>query len=126
MERFKDEIKRRKLGVRLQELRSYYATLLRENGISKESIDLTQGRISKDVFTRFYYRPYLQQLKDRVLEAVQTLEDKLLVTGKTVDENMSISELSFNVLDPKRRDIRGFIAEIVVLWILWKEYRHSI
>ena len=75
---FRCKLKRRGLGVKLQELRSYYATLLREHGIPKESVDLIQGRISKDVFTRFYYKPYLHQLKEKVLETIKPLEQKFL------------------------------------------------
>lgn len=38
--------------------------------------------------------------------------------------NNEISSI-INMLDPKSRDIRGFISEAIVAWILWKRYRYS-
>lgn len=37
-----------------------------------------------------------------------------------------LPEISFNLKDPKHRDIRGFIAEVAVLWALRKEHRARI
>ncbi|MEM3714327.1 MAG: integrase [Nitrososphaeria archaeon] len=71
-------LKRRNYNLQLQELRIYYATYLRQKGIPKESIDFIQGRISKDVFVRFYYKPHIIQLKKQVLEVIAQLEDQLL------------------------------------------------
>ncbi|MBC7091527.1 MAG: hypothetical protein H5T50_06420 [Nitrososphaeria archaeon] len=71
-------LKRRKYNLQLQELRIYYATYLRQKGIPKESIDFIQGRISKDVFIRFYYKPHILQLRTQVLEAIKPLENQLL------------------------------------------------
>ena len=70
-------LKRRGFKLQLQELRVYYATFLRQKNIPKESIDLIQGRIPRDVFVRFYYKPNILQLKNQVLEAIKTLENQL-------------------------------------------------
>lgn len=42
--------------VRIKELRSYFATYLRNNGILAEYIDLLQGRIPKSVFAKHYLK----------------------------------------------------------------------
>lgn len=47
-------ISRNKLPLRIKELRSYFATYLRKNGVLSEYIDLLQGRIPKSVFARHY------------------------------------------------------------------------
>jgi intergrase/recombinase len=45
-----------KQRVRIKELRSYFATYLRQHGILAEYIDLLQGRIPKSVFARHYLK----------------------------------------------------------------------
>lgn len=37
--------------------RKIFATYLRTKGIEQEIIDLLQGRISKSIFVRHYYKP---------------------------------------------------------------------
>jgi intergrase/recombinase len=58
-----------KLPTRIKELRSYYATYLRNHGILSEYVDLFQGRVSKDVFVRNYLK--IEDLKPLVSK-VQT------------------------------------------------------
>ena len=50
--------------VRIKELRSYFATYLRQHGILAEYIDLLQGRIPKSVFARHYLK--IEDLKTLV------------------------------------------------------------
>jgi intergrase/recombinase len=45
-----------KQHLRFKELRSYFATYLRNNGILAEYIELLQGRIPKSVFARHYLK----------------------------------------------------------------------
>jgi intergrase/recombinase len=60
--------------VRIKELRSYFATYLRQHGILAEYIDLLQGRIPKSVFARHYLK--IEDFK--ILEAkVRTITEKL-------------------------------------------------
>jgi intergrase/recombinase len=66
------------LPVRMLELRKLYATTLREKGITKEMIDLLQGRIGQSIFLRHYYKPYLEQVRTKVLEAVEQLKNELI------------------------------------------------
>ncbi|MCS7145924.1 MAG: integrase [Aigarchaeota archaeon] len=46
--------------------RKIWATYMRCEGIDSEAIDLLQGRISRRVFTRYYYRPDLRPLLDQI------------------------------------------------------------
>ena len=50
-------IKRKGLDMNMAFCRKIYATYLRNYGIEQEIIDLLQGRISKSVFARNYFRP---------------------------------------------------------------------
>jgi len=70
----------RKAGypIRFNQLRKRYATILREAGIPGEAVDLLQGRVSKSLFARFYYKPLLDSLKTRVLQTLHPLEVRLL------------------------------------------------
>ena len=54
----------KKQTLRIKELRSYYATYLRNKGILSEYIDLIQGRIPKSVFARHYLK--IEDLKTLV------------------------------------------------------------
>jgi intergrase/recombinase len=55
---------RKSQRLRFKELRSYYATYLRQHGILAEYIDLLQGRIPKSVFARHYLK--IESIKDLV------------------------------------------------------------
>ncbi len=65
------------LPTRIKELRSFYATHLRKQGMMPESIDLIQGRIPKTVFARHYLKENLKELRDRTLESLKQLEQTL-------------------------------------------------
>ena len=68
-----------KLPLRIKELRSYYATFLRKNGILAEYIDLLQGRIPKSVFARHYLKVEDVKKLLRMVNAVtEDLESTLL------------------------------------------------
>jgi len=66
------------LPVRMLQLRKLYATTLREKGITKEIIDLLQGRIGQSIFLRHYYKPYLRKVKAKVLKAIEPMTTDLI------------------------------------------------
>jgi intergrase/recombinase len=65
-------LKRKGMEMHMSYCRKIFATYLRNNGIEQEIIDLLQGRISKSVFVRHYYRPDLERF-----EKIRELLDKL-------------------------------------------------
>jgi len=68
-----------KQTVRIKELRSYFATYLRQHGILAEYIDLLQGRIPKSVFAKHYLK--IESIKDLVRKVntpTSDLESSLL------------------------------------------------
>jgi intergrase/recombinase len=66
---------KQKLPIRIKELRSYYATYLRNHGIISEYVDLFQGRVSKDVFVRNYLKVEdLKALVSHILDVVKDLD----------------------------------------------------
>lgn len=65
------------LKVQVNMLRKLHATMLRDHGIPKELVDLIHGRISQSIFVKFYYKPILQQLRDKTLEATKSFEEEL-------------------------------------------------
>jgi intergrase/recombinase len=60
-----------------KQLRRLYATTLR-NSLPQELVDLLQGRISQTVFMKFYYHPFLQDTRNKVLAAIHPLEKELI------------------------------------------------
>jgi intergrase/recombinase len=50
-------LRRKNIQMNMNYCRKIFATFMRNNGIEQEIIDLLQGRISKSVFVRHYYRP---------------------------------------------------------------------
>jgi intergrase/recombinase len=68
-----------KQTVKIKELRSYFATYLRKNGILAEYIDLLQGRIPKSVFAKHYLKIVsVQELVQKVNAVTETMESSLL------------------------------------------------
>jgi len=68
-----------KQKVRIKELRSYFATYLRQNGILAEYIDLLQGRIPKSVFARHYLKiEDVKELAGQVRASTENLGKSLL------------------------------------------------
>jgi intergrase/recombinase len=71
-------LEKNKLTLRIKELRSYYATFLRKNGIIAELVDLLQGRIPKSVFARHYLKVEdVKALVTQVLAVTAKLEESL-------------------------------------------------
>lgn len=67
-------------SIRIKELRSYFATYLRQHGILAEYIDLLQGRIPKSVFARHYLKVEdVEELGAQVLVDTENLENTPLV-----------------------------------------------
>jgi len=69
-----------RLGIKIQTkyLRKLYATTLRNSGILSEIIDLVEGRIGKSVSIKSYYKPFLMDVRDRILRVVEPLQWELL------------------------------------------------
>ena len=68
-----------KQRVRIKELRSYFATYLRQHGILAEYIDLLQGRIPKSVFARHYLKVEdFGKLMRQLVAVTKNLDMKLL------------------------------------------------
>lgn len=70
-------LRRRKIKRRLKELRKLHATTLRSY-LPQEIVDLVQGRISKTIFLRFYYKPFLLDIREKTLKAMEPLQHELL------------------------------------------------
>jgi hypothetical protein len=68
---------RRRIKIRIKELRSYYASFMVKHGLVSEEVDLLQGRVSKSVFVRHYLKENPTELRDRTLEALRQLEQTL-------------------------------------------------
>lgn len=60
-------------------LRKLHATLLRNN-LPQELIDILHGRVSQSVFLRFYYKPFLKEIRENSLKSIEPLEKELLAT----------------------------------------------
>jgi len=59
------------IKLRINELRDYFGTNLRKHNITKEEIDLLQGRIPQEIFIRHYWSPRLSELRDRILVTIK-------------------------------------------------------
>ena len=68
---------RRKVKLRLKELRSYNATVYMRNGLLAEEVDVLQGRVSKSVLVRHYLGIDLGELSSKVFSIQRTLLDRL-------------------------------------------------
>ena len=72
-----------KQTVRIKELRSYFATYLRQHGILAEYIDLLQSNIPKSVFARHYLKiEDIKKLVHKVNAFTATIENSLLCSKK--------------------------------------------
>jgi len=67
----KCRLHRKGIKLRINELRDHFGTNLRKYGITKEEIDLLQGRIPQEIFIRHYWSPRLSELRDRILETIK-------------------------------------------------------
>ena len=43
------------------------------NGLVREELDLLQGRVGKSIFMKHYFSPNIEDLRDRVLGAVDRI-----------------------------------------------------
>ena len=71
------KINRLGFPTKTKQLRKYYATKLREY-LPTEAIDLLQGRINQSVFLRYYYKPFLRDIKEKTLKGIEPLQKELL------------------------------------------------
>jgi intergrase/recombinase len=60
-------LNRNGLKLRIKELRSFYATNMRELGLLSEQIDLMQGRVGKTIFKQHYFKQNPRVLSERIL-----------------------------------------------------------
>ncbi len=55
------------LKMRVKQMRSFYATKMREMGLLSEQIDLIQGRVGKSIFLQHYFKQDANMLSSKVL-----------------------------------------------------------
>jgi hypothetical protein len=65
------------LRMRVKQLRSFYATKMREMGLLSEQIDLIQGRVGKSIFLQHYFKQDAKLLGHKILELLLKLEKSL-------------------------------------------------
>ena len=63
--------------MRIKQLRSFYATEMRELGLLSEQIDLVQGRVGKSIFLQYYFKQDAKILGHKILELLLKLEKSL-------------------------------------------------
>jgi len=68
---------RKRIPVRLKELRSYQNTYLRKHGVLSELVDVLAGRVPKSVFCRHYLAVDMKEFSNQVLAALDGLEASL-------------------------------------------------
>jgi len=74
----KSRLRKRGLKIQLKYLRKMHGTLLRNHGIPSEFIDILHGRVNSSVFARCYYRPLLNEMRNKVMDAILPLEYEIL------------------------------------------------
>ena len=75
------------LRMRVKQLRSFYATTMREMGLLSEQIDLTQGRVGKSIFMQHYFKQNPKALSDKILEALPKLEQTFTLANTQPPES---------------------------------------
>ena len=70
-------LRRKNIKMNISICRKIFATFLRSEGIETDLIDLLQGRISKSVFVRHYYRPDLSKF-DEIREKLTKLHTMII------------------------------------------------
>jgi hypothetical protein len=68
------KLNRVNLSMRFKQLRSFYATKMREQGLLSEQIDLMQGRVGKSIFLHHYFKADPVSLSKRILELLPKIE----------------------------------------------------
>jgi hypothetical protein len=71
------QLLKKKLKMRLKELRSFNNTFLYKNGLLSEVVDICAGRIPKSVFIRHYFSADMEELSKQVLTIQEGLEEAL-------------------------------------------------
>jgi intergrase/recombinase len=66
------------LTMRVKQLRSFYATKMREMGMLPEQIDLIQGRVGKSIFLQHYFKQSPVLLSNTILTYLPKLEEAIL------------------------------------------------
>jgi intergrase/recombinase len=66
------------LPMRIKQLRSFYATKMREMGLLSEQIDLVQGRVGKSIFLQHYFKQEAKLLSSQIFGLLPVLEKSLL------------------------------------------------
>jgi len=70
----KMKLQRKHLPMRFDELRDYFGSFMVQHGnLIREEVDLLQGRIGESIFTRHYFSPSFQELRDRTMKAIENL-----------------------------------------------------
>lgn len=77
-----NKLDRAGLKTRLKQLRSYYATRMRELGLPSEKIDLIQRIVGRRIFLKHYFNQDSKQLCKRILLLLDSLEP-ILPNGLT-------------------------------------------
>jgi len=65
------------LSMKLKQLRSFYATTMREKGLLSEQIDLMQGRVGKSVFLHHYFKADPLPLSNKILELLPKIQESI-------------------------------------------------
>jgi hypothetical protein len=78
-------LKRRKIPLRLKELRSYNNSYMRKQGILSEAVDILAGRVPKSVFVRHYLGISISELQAQVLPLQEKLLQELYGNVYTVE-----------------------------------------
>jgi hypothetical protein len=66
------------MKMRVKQLRSFYATKMREMGLLPEQIDLVQGRVGKSIFLQHYFKQDARKFGHRILVLQPKLEESFL------------------------------------------------
>jgi hypothetical protein len=74
----KKRLRRAGLDMRFKQLRSYYATKMREMGLLSEQIDLVQGRVGKSIFLQHYFKQDAEILSSKILALLHNLENPVV------------------------------------------------
>jgi intergrase/recombinase len=71
----KKRLRQAGLDMRFKQLRSYYATKMREMGLLSEQIDLVQGRVGKSIFLQHYFKQDAKLLGHTILKLLPRLKE---------------------------------------------------
>jgi intergrase/recombinase len=71
------KLNRVNLPMRVKQLRSFYATTMREKGLLSEQIDLMQGRVGRSIFLHHYFKADPVPLCNKILELLPTIKESI-------------------------------------------------